>query len=120
MRSFIRMKNRQARKLPPEFRSQDVRYADELVSTFLQHYTKPGDVVLDPFAGYGTTLLVAEAMGRIPLGVELDEARAAYVRSLLRAPDALLHGDARHLADYALPPCDFSMTSPPFMEVDDA
>ena len=84
MRSFLRMKNRQARKLPPEFRSQDVRYPDELVATFLQHYTKPGDVVLDPFAGYGTTLLVAEAMDRVPLGVEYDEARAAYIRSLLR------------------------------------
>jgi len=34
--------------------------------------TKPGDVVLDPFAGAGTTLLVADRNNRDGIGVELN------------------------------------------------
>lgn len=116
MRTFIRLKNRKPRKLPPEFGGiSDVRYADELVATFLQRYTQPGAVVLDPFAGFGTTLLVAEAMGRAGWGVEYDAARVAYVREQLRAPERIIHGDSRELARYELPRFDFSITSPPFM-----
>lgn len=47
-----------------------------------------GDTVLDPFAGKGTTLQVAQELARRAVGVELDPARAAAAkRSLLpRAP----------------------------------
>lgn len=34
--------------------------------------SKPGDVVLDPFAGSGTTLLVAERLGRRGVGTEIN------------------------------------------------
>ena len=40
----------------------------------------PGDVVLDPFAGSGTTLAVAKRLGRRYLGVELSAEYAARVR----------------------------------------
>ena len=119
MRTYLRLKNRQTRKLPAEFQGQDLRYAEELVATFLRKYTQPGDVVLDPFAGYGTTLLVAEAMERVAYGVEFDARRARYIRSLLRQPERLVHGDSRRLLDYGLPAFDFSITSPPYMERDD-
>ena len=120
MRTFIRLKNRKPRKLPPEFGGiNDIRYADELVETFLQRFTRPGDVVFDPFAGFGTTLLVAEAMNREAWGVEFDEQRVAYIRSLLREPTCIIHGDSRELARYDLPPFDFSITSPPYMTAHD-
>jgi len=34
--------------------------------------SRPGDVVLDPFAGSGTTLLVAERLGRQAVGIEIN------------------------------------------------
>src|SRR5271169_6168436 len=42
--------------------------------------TKPGDVVLDPFCGTGTTGAVARRLGRRFLGIERDPAYAALAR----------------------------------------
>ena len=44
-----------------------------LVATFLQLHTLPGDVVLDPFMGSGTTLVTGKRMGRTVIGVEIEE-----------------------------------------------
>lgn len=46
--------------------------------------TQPGDKVLDPFAGSGTTLAVAKRLGRQYLGVELSEQYADGVRQRLQ------------------------------------
>ncbi len=47
--------------------------------------TNPGDVVLDPFAGSGTTLAVAKRMRRRFLGTELSPAYAEAVRERLKS-----------------------------------
>jgi len=85
------------------------------VELLLREFTQEGDVVFDPFAGFGTTLVVAERMGRVPVGIELDSRHAAYARSLLHRPGSLIEGDSRQLASYHLPPFDLSLTSPPFI-----
>jgi DNA modification methylase len=43
-----------------------------LVADAILDVTKPGDLVLDPFCGSGTTLLAAERTGRRGCGIELD------------------------------------------------
>lgn len=45
-----------------------------LVARSINSSSKPGDLVLDPFGGSGTTLLAAEQMGRRAALVELDPA----------------------------------------------
>lgn len=119
MKTHIQLQNTHRYELPSEFQTDDVRYSESLVERFLREFTQEGDVVLDPFAGYGTTLLVAEEMGRVAYGVEFDERRVAYARSKLSHPENLIHGDSRQLASYDLPPFDFSIASPPYMGKND-
>jgi modification methylase len=47
--------------------------------------TKPGDVVLDPFFGSGTTGAVARKLGRRFIGIERDEDYAAIARERIAA-----------------------------------
>jgi len=47
--------------------------------------SKPGDLVLDPFAGAGTTLLVAGRLGRDSVGIELNDSYARLAIDRLQA-----------------------------------
>ena len=48
------------------------KFVPQLAEAFLRRYAKEGDLVWDPFAGSGTTLMAAEATGRTAALVELD------------------------------------------------
>ena len=44
----------------------------ELVERAIRNSSRPGNVVLDPFGGSGTTLIAAEKSGRVARLIELD------------------------------------------------
>ena len=46
--------------------------------------TKIGDAVFDPFAGTGTTLIVAEQTGRKSIGIEIDEENVKCIKKRLQ------------------------------------
>lgn len=50
---------------------------DELADRFIRHASKPGDLVVDPFAGTGTFLLSAARLGRKAIGCDNDDERIA-------------------------------------------
>ncbi|WP_136591479.1 DNA-methyltransferase [Salinigranum halophilum] len=50
----------------------DAVFPAALVERMIEMSTEPGDVVLDPFAGSGTSLAVAELMDRQSIGFELN------------------------------------------------
>jgi hypothetical protein len=105
--------------LPPRFRHENVRCADSLVEFCVNEFSDKGQVVFDPFAGYGTTLLIAEQMGRLGYGIEFSKAKANYVQGLLEHPEQLIHGDSRNLIEYDLPFFDLCLTSPPYTNEND-
>lgn len=45
----------------------------ELLEDIVLAVTRPGDLVLDPFAGSGPTLLAAEKTGRQYIGIEIED-----------------------------------------------
>ena len=52
--------------------------------------SRPGDTVLDPFAGAGTTLLVADRLQRDAVGIELNADYCALIRKRLASDAPLL------------------------------
>jgi site-specific DNA-methyltransferase (adenine-specific) len=56
----------------------------EVVRRFLKLYTRPGDLVIEPFCGFGTTLVEAARLGRRCVGYEIDRECAAITREKLQ------------------------------------
>lgn len=52
-------------------RSHSAVFPDDLPEWFIKLFTKPGDCVLDPFMGSGTTVRVALRMQRSAIGIEI-------------------------------------------------
>ena len=44
----------------------------ELPARVIKMHSRPGDIILEPFCGSGTTMIAAEQLGRVCYGVELD------------------------------------------------
>ena len=67
----------------PDYEGRTPSY---LLWNLLQRYTKPGDLVVDPFCGGGTTLDVATELGRASRGFDLrplrDDIQQAAARDL--------------------------------------
>jgi DNA modification methylase len=62
-----------------------------LVADALRDVSRRGDIVIDPFLGSGSTLLAAEEIGRLCIGVEIDP---AYVEVAIRRWQKLTGRDA--------------------------
>jgi len=55
----------------------------EAIAPLIEAYSLPGDLVLDPFCGSGTTLVAARKLGRASIGIELASRYADAARRRL-------------------------------------
>ncbi|MFS8036795.1 site-specific DNA-methyltransferase [Xanthobacter sp. AM11] len=78
-----RLKDAAGRKLHP------TQKPEALIARILLSATKPGDVVLDPFFGSGTTGAVAKRLRRSFIGIEREEAYAQAARARIDAVEPL-------------------------------
>ncbi|MFB6221416.1 MAG: DNA methyltransferase [Halolamina sp.] len=115
MQTYLSLEYAHEETLPPGH-ANELRTPEALVEHFLDAHTDAGDRVFDPFAGYGTTLRVAERLDRVPYGVEYEPERVEYIREHLAAPDNVRQDDVLDLDLSWVPTCDYCFTSPPFME----
>ena len=51
---------------------------------FVQLHSAPGDIILDPFAGSGTTLVAAKQLGRKYIGIEINSDYCRIAEDRLR------------------------------------
>lgn len=63
-------------------------FPEKLPEWYIKLFTEQGDVVLDPFAGSGTTLNVAYKLKRSAIGIELNKEYFQLIRENLEKLDA--------------------------------
>jgi DNA modification methylase len=95
--------------------TDDVHFTEALAASVIGHASWPGDLVLDPFVGYGTTTTVAERLGRRAIGIELLPEHLEIARRRSDGTARLILGDARDVAGLVDEPVDLVLTSPPYI-----
>ncbi len=109
------------------------KFPETLVMEFITFFSKLNQVVFDPMAGTGSTLVGALRCGRNAYGIELNPAYAEIARQVIAeevknlGPAAsglaceLITGDAANIAEiatrYQFPPIDYVITSPPYWDM---
>jgi DNA modification methylase len=97
----------------------------KLLEYLILNYTKPGDVILDPMAGSGSTGVVAALHGRNAIQIDIEEkfykwmemARLKVEKHPTLLPKGWIRnicGDARKLSEL-LSQVDICITSPPYL-----
>ena len=78
-------------------RSHSAVFPEALPEWFIKLFTQPGDTVLDPFMGSGTTLRVAKQLGRNAIGIEIMAEYVALAKNDLEDRQyALLQPKAKY------------------------
>jgi DNA modification methylase len=59
------------------------RFVPQLAGILINYFSEPGDLVLDPFCGSGTTLVEAYRSGRLAVGIDLNYVAVIMTRAKL-------------------------------------
>ena len=90
-----------------------------IAKDLILNYSRPGELIVDPFAGSGTVLLEAVRLGRRALGVDISPYAALLSRAKLSAPNTLdeaLNQAKERLAVASLRPQPDNQVIPPWVK----
>lgn len=71
-------------------KSHSAAFPKALPQWFINLFTDPGDVVLDPFVGSGTTIQAANELGRASVGIDVSKEFVLQCRGLLMPQQGVL------------------------------
>lgn len=90
-------------------------FSPTMISGFIKFFTKPGQIVLDPFVGIGSTLVACDRTKRKGIGIELVKKYAEMAKK--RTRQKIIVGDTREISKMNLPKIDYCITSPPYWNI---
>lgn len=99
-------------------------FPQALPEWFIKLFTDPGDTVLDPFVGSGTTVQVAQRLGRNAIGIDVLEEYCEITRQSIGLQSTLLQGRKHHDqdnqtgADEKTSPCSMKKAAKPERSLD--
>ena len=109
------------------------KFPETLAQEFIEFFTKPNQVVLDPMVGTGSTLLAALRSGRHSIGIELNQNYAEITNQLVADEKMelgvavqeisckVIQGNAAQITkisqEYEFPEIDYMLTSPPYWDM---
>ena len=105
------------------------KFPETMAQEFIEFFTKKGQIVLDPMAGTGSTLVAALRSGRNSFGIELNSKYADIARQVIKEEreslgdsisnlkSDIITGDALLAGTYSIPVVDYVLTSPPYWDM---
>jgi DNA modification methylase len=112
-----------------DVKQHPAKFPETLAQEFVEFFTKPGQFVLDPMVGTGSTLCACLRSGRHSIGIELNPHYARMASQIVIAEQETLgeqaaelraeviNHDASQLLDLDLPQIDYVLTSPPYWDM---
>jgi site-specific DNA-methyltransferase (adenine-specific) len=82
--NIIRPNYKGIKKIIPTADQHPTQKPTELMSHFISLHSNPGDIILDPFLGSGTTAVAAKQLGRKYIGIEIDPKYCKIAEDRLR------------------------------------
>lgn len=100
-------------------------WAPQIPRNIILRYSKPGDLVLDPMCGSGTTLIECKLLGRNAIGLDINPQSVKLTKDNLdftvddkdKVKIEVQQGDARDLSDIKDDSIDLIATHPPYVDI---
>jgi DNA modification methylase len=98
-------------------------FAPQIARNIIEMYSEPGERILDPMVGGGTTLIEAKLLGRHAVGIDINPAAVEITRKALKFshhPQSNISvrvGDAKSLDGLKDESFDLVLTHPPYLNI---